>query len=365
MLMACLFGVLCVSACNEQVVVRETEATCGNGSIEAGEALYDGNELNPDGCTLACTVAACGDGTTRADLVAGDDGFEGCDDGNENDNDGCTNACSIALCGDGIVRGDVSEGELGFEACDDGNDIDSDRCLSNCQRARCGDGVIQNTYRPEEECDDGNEITTDACTNQCREAVCGDGILRTDLSQEDEGYEACDDGNTRNDDECPESCQPTCGNGVIDEGEDCDDRNEIPDNECNDCRLACPINTLLRFYNGDQVCFTAELMTWFDGQTLCQSVDKHLVYIESESANQWLVDSVRAHPIRYGGESLQWWTGARDDAPGLRWVSGHPMEYTNWGGGQPNPNAQPCVMLGDGGAWADVHCSYEASVICR
>ena len=106
----CLMSlVIASSACSDQVVVRETEASCGNGSIETGEACDDGNEVNTDACTNACSRAACGDGTTRTDLEAGADDYEGCDDGNATDNDGCTNACAIAQCGDGILRSDVSE----------------------------------------------------------------------------------------------------------------------------------------------------------------------------------------------------------------------------------------------------------------
>ena len=31
------------TACSEQVIVRDREATCGNGSIESGETCDDGN----------------------------------------------------------------------------------------------------------------------------------------------------------------------------------------------------------------------------------------------------------------------------------------------------------------------------------
>ena len=70
-------------ACGDQVVVRETEAQCGNGSIEAGEACDDGNADNADACTNSCSTAVCGDAVTRTDLLAGEEGFEACDDGND------------------------------------------------------------------------------------------------------------------------------------------------------------------------------------------------------------------------------------------------------------------------------------------
>ena len=93
-------------------MVRETQATCGNGSIEVGEACDDGNEANDDGCTNSCAMAICGDAVQRTDLEPGDDGFETCDDGNDVDTDGCTNACLVARCGDGVVRTDLDEGTL-------------------------------------------------------------------------------------------------------------------------------------------------------------------------------------------------------------------------------------------------------------
>ena len=116
------------SACSDQVIVRETEASCGNASIEMGEQCDDGNNINTDACTNACEVARCGDGVARADLGAGEEGYEGCDDGNLEDNDTCTIDCVAAVCGDGIVRVDLSEGMPGFENCDDANDDDDDAC---------------------------------------------------------------------------------------------------------------------------------------------------------------------------------------------------------------------------------------------
>ena len=168
-----------LSSCGEQVVVRETQATCGNGSIEV-EACDDGNEANDDGCTNKYAMAICGDAVQRTDLEPGDDGFETCDDGNDVDTDGCTNAClvapaatascartstrarsgsssammvtsraqtclsdcQVARCGDGVLRTDRTPNDPDYEACDDGNDDDSDTCLSEAALRRCGDGVV-------------------------------------------------------------------------------------------------------------------------------------------------------------------------------------------------------------------------------
>ena len=131
--------VLVLTSCSEQVVVRETEARCGNGTVELGEACDDGNEDSTDACTTACALARCGDGTLRADLEPIDEAYEGCDDGNTSDDDACLTTCVPARCGDGVVRRDRGEGEEAFEACDDGNAMDDDACLNTCVVAFCGD----------------------------------------------------------------------------------------------------------------------------------------------------------------------------------------------------------------------------------
>jgi len=60
---------------------------------------------------------------------------------------------------------------------------------------------------------------------------CGDGIVNDD--------EDCDDGNQVNTDECRNDCTlPVCGDGIVDAGEACDDGNQVNTDECrNDCTL--------------------------------------------------------------------------------------------------------------------------------
>jgi MYXO-CTERM domain-containing protein len=90
-----------------------------------------------------CGLSRCGDGLVDASAP---DGAEECDDGNTIDTDACTAACTIASCGDGVIAT--------TEECDDGNVIDVDACTMSCTVARCGDGSIQEDV---EMCDDGLE----------------------------------------------------------------------------------------------------------------------------------------------------------------------------------------------------------------
>ena len=109
---------------------------------------------------------SCGNGSL-------DDG-EACDDGNEDDADACTKACHAAVCGDGLVH-------AGVEVCDDGNTISEDECVL-CAAAVCGDGEV---WAEKEECDDGNPDDSDGCTALCQVLTCGNGVI--EVGEECEG----------------------------------------------------------------------------------------------------------------------------------------------------------------------------------
>jgi fibro-slime domain-containing protein len=170
-------------------------------------------------------------------------------------------------CGDGVLTKD--------EACDDGNRVSGDGCSANCLQvevgfscvpegqpchhvARCGDGVL---VKPEL-CDDGNTVAGDGCspdckieigykcansdpsqpesTSVCTTTTCGDGIV--------EGAESCDDGNAMPFDGCSSDCQnepnctgasctSRCGDGIV-LGEACDDGNNVDGDGCSaDCKI--------------------------------------------------------------------------------------------------------------------------------
>lgn len=183
---------------------RRRKRGCGDGVVHAGvEACDDGNAVDDDACTNACTTPTCGDGILQTMLG------EACDDGNNTNSDNCLNNCQLAVCGDGVIH-------TGLEQCDDGNNIDTDGCLTSCQSATCGDGYVEAGV---EDCDDGNNENSDACLNSCVAATCGDGHIH-------QGVEQCDDGNVDNLDVClstckyPESCHeiktlaPSAQNGT-------------------------------------------------------------------------------------------------------------------------------------------------------
>ena len=272
---------------------------CGDGAKNTGEFCDDGNTMRGDGCSDQCTVepgydcpvfgrlcnrvAICGDG--KIDVAT-----EQCDDGNAAAGDGCSALCvpetnfvcpvpgalcvSTVKCGDRVVRGD--------EMCDDGNTAPGDGCSdqckveegwtciagSPCRPARCGDGIKVGT----EQCDDGNPTPGDGCEVECTltlprpteadgwrcptvgmlcvRTTCGNGMT--------EGSEQCDDGNNdmgdgcspfcRKEAVCPAAgggCATACGDGLLlpidmAAGQQCDDGNTVSGDGCSS---TCKIET--------------------------------------------------------------------------------------------------------------------------
>ncbi|MFP2928679.1 DUF4215 domain-containing protein [Pyxidicoccus sp. 3LG] len=102
-----------------------------------------------------------------------------------------------------------------------------DTCIEN----DCGDGIQQ----ANETCDDGNILDGDGCNRTCGSSgECGNGV------QDDSEGEVCDDGDTESGDGCSADCKSleTCGNAYVDLGEQCDDGNMAPNDDCVECRLA-------------------------------------------------------------------------------------------------------------------------------
>ncbi|MFH2009316.1 MAG: DUF4215 domain-containing protein [bacterium] len=230
-------------------------ADCGDGQVdpdeECDEGLQNSNYL-PDACRENCLESFCGDGVKDATEIC-DCGLNinalpsGCADINNDSNPSpCRLNCTESSCGDGQV--DLSAGE----ECDDGNTNNNDDCLNTCRWSTCGDGFTWNQQSGVEACDCGTNpanlpvgtnctgVNSDAnplpCRANCALASCGNGVT--------EGTEACDDGNTNDQDDCRNNCVlATCGDGVVHDqqsgNEQCDNGLLNSDVTPNACRTNC------------------------------------------------------------------------------------------------------------------------------
>jgi len=272
------------------------EQLCGNGEVEGDEECDDGNLDDRDGCSSECEIETyCGDGTIQKPNHDGQE--EECDDGGTVSGDGCSSICMIEdPCGNGrIDEGEQCDWgsdppELNGETCESqgytgqggwGLDCNNDCTFdySECVKTYCGDSLIQNNPRNDDgikevcdkwnvyplSCEDfGRTGGTLYCQDDCldydlercgpEKTYCGDGVVQRPNhdGQEEEcdpgvtppnlsGKECKDFGLLGDGLDCTNDCKfdkskcksPSCGNDIIEKGEDCEGSN-LNGQECKD-----------------------------------------------------------------------------------------------------------------------------------
>jgi cysteine-rich repeat protein len=276
--------------------------TCGNGVLDdtAGEACDTAIATGPGSCPSSCddgqacttdvvSGSECAAACVHAAVTGAADGDGCCPAGaNANNDDDCT-----AMCGNGILEpGELCDTGITAgagacpAACDDGVACTTDTLMnpSSCQascshtaitqpvngdgccpagantgndndcQAGCGNGVVD----PGETCDTAIATGTGSCPTTCSDGmacttdvlvnagtctvVCTYPAITTPIN----GDGCCPaTGNANNDNDCA----PSCGNGVVETGEQCDDGNMVNNDACtNACRLGA---TAYRFSDLD------------------------------------------------------------------------------------------------------------------
>ncbi len=243
---------------------------CGAPEVKSGGGITTGGTVDGGGTSAnggssggslgaGATLNLPGDGgdTNSCDPTTGDCNTAGADNG------------PAPTCGDGLIN-------VAGEVCDDGNTASGDGCTADCRQieanyacptpgqpcvstVKCGDGKITGS----ETCDDGNTQAGDGCDASCKleagwtcdvmglpctAAKCGDGILA--------GLEECEyaTGETVPKTGCDANCKitagydclqaapftctaTTCGNKIVERGEQCDDGNQLAFDGCYKCQL--------------------------------------------------------------------------------------------------------------------------------
>lgn len=217
---------------------------CGNGLLEAGEQCDDGNNLYGDGCSPDCTLD-CGNGAV--------DPGEQCDDANSYDLDDCRNSCQLHVCGDNITGGDEEcDSEPGCVDCVCTsricirNGYQADRCRGDFWQREVGRSVCTQLgeyyYRGECNSTEYWRYSSSDCSG-AGEAVATDVCIYDPLL-DIEPTVYTDDWTSSNRDEplvhgyyfSSQACVHVCGDGIISDGEECDDGNDKRGDGCHsDC----------------------------------------------------------------------------------------------------------------------------------
>jgi cysteine-rich repeat protein len=181
---------------------------CGNAEVDDGETCDDGNTVGGDGCSADCQNENC----IAQTVAPGYPAVPLCEDGKPCTDDFCNTAQNGGTC------------RHRAKNCDDGFACTSDACVDGLcvnapNHALCGDddpctddfcspGIGCSTVANNDPCNDGDSCTRD---DRCLDLVCA-GIP----------VEVCGD----------------CGDGIVEDPEECDDGNATFTNG-EDCGVGC------------------------------------------------------------------------------------------------------------------------------
>jgi cysteine-rich repeat protein len=164
---------------------------------------------------------------------------------------GCDSGTGLSGDQDADDAGDRAEDALDIGADADGDgraeaDADTGRDAdAETDAGRDADAEIDAGHDTDAEIDAGRDADADAALD-VPAGSCGDGVRNLG--------EGCDDGNAIDDDGCRNDCSlPTCGDGVVSDIEECDDGPANSDTEPDACRTRC-----VRPVCGDGVVDTGE-----------------------------------------------------------------------------------------------------------
>jgi cysteine-rich repeat protein len=180
------------------------------------------------------------------------------------------------------------------------------------------------------------------------------------------------------DDNClgalPYVCQLTCGNGVVDPGEDCDDGNRQSGDGCTlACHreAACAPPNLADPVSGHCYETVSTLRNWPDAQADCARGGAHLVTLQN-SAEEALVEGLLAQQL----PGVDTWHGLTNrtqaNPPDFEWVTGEPVTWTAWDSGEPNnPGVENCGIIlkavrhAGFGRWDNRACTSTLGYVCE
>ena len=157
-----------------------------------------------------------------------------------------------------------------------------------------------------------------------------------------------------------------CGNGVIEEGETCDDANAVVGDGCEGCVVVCDGANEVEAPE-THVCYRhppAAEVVWQDARDACVVWGGDLLAIADAEEQAWVQTFIAAHA----------WMGGNDLTTEGKfvWSNGEPFGYTNWLLGEPSDSTtgEDCVEIFAAQQdisylWNDTLCAALLSYICE
>jgi cysteine-rich repeat protein len=150
-----------------------------------------------------------------------------------------------------------------------------------------------------------------------------------------------------------------CGNGVIDTGEECDDKNGAGGDGCEACQVVCMSGAIEEPVSHHCYFFSVAAAPWDVAKAACEEAGYHLAVITSQAEMDFLKNVSAADN----------WLGGKKANGAWTWVTNEPWSYAPWEPGQPSNNGDcielGCAAEGDAGVINDQECATVSAYLCE
>jgi uncharacterized repeat protein (TIGR01451 family) len=209
-----------------------TPSVCGNNSVETGEECDDGNLIDGDGCSAVCLIEEeCGECDGKVSELTLKYNRLASAQVQVIQKNGATVFNSTIQPGAQFSFIGTDNGSLGTEIIIYVNGNEHARLHTSCSKP-IGTGMIVGDFEIA-----GGRSKYGGLLCEV-EPFCGDGIVNNG--------EECDDANEDDHDGCSKYCEwkIECGNGILESGEECDDGNKYNGDGCDKyCEIEAPEQT--------------------------------------------------------------------------------------------------------------------------
>ncbi|CAK70803.1 unnamed protein product (macronuclear) [Paramecium tetraurelia] len=231
---------ICQEGWIQDELLENCNPICGDGIIQGQEqcdnlitnhscyqckySCFENCQICQFGIYLQCIDGFVINSNFNCDPLCGDGNltpysFEQCELAVNGVQDGCQDCKFISIANCKITYFSICiECEIGFQL------------LENACFPYCGDKLVLQQY---EDCDDGNFEPYDGCY-QCKFQC----IENCNLCDQGQCFLKCEDGYKF----ANNNCQSVCGDQIVTKEEDCDDGNTIKFDGCFQCKYSCPLN---------------------------------------------------------------------------------------------------------------------------